>query len=277
VSPDFICLSSLLHQVVSGNVALLADDDNYGLILRVLAHWGCPDPELKFLSPPVFKVVQRIIDADGRFSQHDLPPIALYADGLHSLIIYDARVNPHLAEEGKLSSEMVSLLKASLRIAQSSLQSKSFVEGKPVTQPFDRKSHFRSDFEEMVKTGIFAPTHPVMRTFPYFRQDYLSSMSSTRRRNKQSQERDEALHLLRVQSERMGATCNKYKTRQRALTPGLFTVFCGSCGVCEAVELMPVFESPVTAFRMFAHRAWRADDYDVIAQYEMHSIWADCM
>jgi hypothetical protein len=221
--------------------------------------------------------VQRIIDQQGQLSQNDLQPIALYADGLHSLVVYDRLVNPLLAEQGKLSSELLSLLKTSLRIAQSSLRSKSFVQGQPVTKPFDRKSHFQTDFEEMVKTGIYAPTHPVMRTFPYFRQDYLAGMSQTRRTKKQSVEREEAVHLLRVQSERMGATCNKYKARQRALTPGLFTVFCGSCGVCEAVELMPAFESPVTAFRMFAHRAWRADDYLVLAQYEEFGVWADCV
>ena len=133
----------------------------------------------------------------------------------------------------------------------------------------------------MIKTGIYAPTHPVIRTFPYFRQDYLSNMSRTSRRNKetnkQNDAREEAMHLLRVQSERMGATCNKYKAKHRALTPGLFTVFCGSCGVCEAVELMPSFESPATAFRMFAHRAWRSDDYLVKRDHEELNIWADCM
>jgi hypothetical protein len=56
-----------------------------------------------------------------------------------------------------------------------------------------------------------------------------------------------------------------------------FTVFCGSCGVCEYVELMPRFESPVIAFRVFAHRAWREDDHRVIKQFEKYGLWDDCM
>lgn len=259
----------------------LLDSGNDKLLRRVLAHWGCPDPELKFIPPPVFKIVQDIIDREGLYSSPTetgtemVHRISMYADGLHSLIMYDNRVHPDLAQEGKLSPALVALLQRSLGIARSSLKANSYVQGESVTKPYI--SIFATAFEEMVRTGIYAPCHPVMRTFPYFRQDYLAGMSQSRRTNKQSSAKLEAQRLLREQSQRMGATCNKYKTKQRALTPGLFTVFCGRCCVCEAVELMPRFESPITAFRMFAHRAWRTDDHAVLDFYREKAVWLDCM
>jgi hypothetical protein len=268
-----------------GQHALLDSDSDrdYTTIRRVLAHWGCPDPELKFICPPVFKTVRTIIDADGKIDSSLTQRISLYADGLSSLIEYDGRVHPELAKQGKLSSQLVSLLRVSLHIATSSIRDKTEHRKDcngdriSVTQPYIRSSHFDTEFEEFVRTGVFSPNHPAMRTFPYFQQDYLAGMSQTRRTNKRRADKAQAQHLLRVQSERFGANCNKYKVRTRALTPGLFTVFCGSCGVCEYVELMPRFESPVIAFRVFAHRAWREDDYSVIKQFKEYALWDDCM
>lgn len=262
----------------SGQYTLVDSDVDYKLIRSVIAHWGCPDPELKLIPPPVFRAVQTIIDADGQYDAVLMQPINLYADGLHSLIEYDVRMHPLLAEGGKLSSQLASLLRRSLGIAQSSIRDKSKRrELDDVTKPFDRSLHFETDFEEFVRTGTYSPAHPVMRTFPFFRQDYLGLMAQNRRTSKRAAARAEAQQLLRVQSEKMGATCNKYKARTSALTPGLFTVFCGSCGVCEYVELMPRFESPVTAFRVFAHRAWRGDDHRVIQNWKQSGIWDDCM
>jgi len=271
----------------SGQYALLDvdSDRHYTTIRRVLAHWGCPDPELKFISPPLFTTVQSIIDEGGKIDSSRTQRISLYADGLSSLIEYDGRVHPEFAKEGKLSTQLVSLLRLSLDIASSSIRGKTNSEhrkdghGDPisVTQPYIRSSYFDTGFEEFVRTGVFSPNHPAMRTFPYFEQDYLAGMSQTRRTNKRQADKAQAQHLLRVQSERFGANCNKYKARTRALTPGLFTVFCGSCGVCEYVELMPRFESPVIAFRVFAHRAWTEDDHSVMEHFEKYSLWDDCM
>jgi hypothetical protein len=154
-------------EVSLGQHTLLLGDGANKLIRRVLAHWGCPDPELKFISPPVFKAVQRIIDAGGKFDSELMQPINLYADGLNSLIEYDGRVHPKLAEEGQLSPQLVSLLKRSLCIAQSSIRDKSKLRsgsvdctGDPVavTQPYIRSSHFDTEFEEFVKKGSFLPT-----------------------------------------------------------------------------------------------------------------------
>ena len=267
----------------SQRYTLIDSDGDYKLIWRVLAHWGCPDPELKLISPLVFKAVNDIIVADGKFDSELMQPINLYADGLNLLITYDGRVHPNLAKEGKLSPQLLSLLKRSLDIAQSSIQDKAEhrtdSNGDPVavTQPYLRWQHFETEFEEFVKTGVFSPSHPAMRTFPYFRQDYLACMSQTRRESKRNEDRKSAQDILRQQSERFGANCNKYKARTRALTPGLFTVFCGSCGVCEYLELMPRFESPVIAFRVFGHRAWREDDHLVMKQFDKFGLWDDCI
>jgi hypothetical protein len=189
--------------------------------------------------------VERIIHSGGSFSQQDMESIVMFGDALHDLIVYDCVENQHsdVVQEGKVSRDLVALLKLCLRVARASLRSTSRVEsGQSVTQPFDRRLHYRNDFEEFIRTGVYAPSHPVIRTFPYFRQDYLAHMDSSRRRKAGQEQKCEAAEILRKQSERMGQTCNKYKTRQRALTPGLFTVFCGGCGVCEAFEMMPIAE-----------------------------------
>ena len=102
-------------------------------------------------------------------------------------------------------------------------------------------------------------------------------MATSRRRKGAENDRVDADKILRDQSKMMGETCNKYKSRQRAITPGPFTVFCRGCGVCEAFEMMPIAESPLTAFRMFAHRAWRTDDHEVLRHFEEDGIWNDCI
>jgi hypothetical protein len=87
----------------------------------------------------------------------------------------------------------------------------------------------------------------------------------------------EASRILAEQSQRMGVTCNKNKEKHRALTPGLEITNCGGCGACEAFDLMPFAESPVTAFRMFAHRAWRESDRKAKKKWEEEGVWEDCL
>ena len=51
-----------------------------------------------------------------------------------------------------------------------------------------------------------------------------------------------------IHSQRTGATCNKEKYRQRALTPGLFLIYCLDCENCVGFVAMRDAESPRTLF-----------------------------
>jgi len=185
----------------------------------------------------------------------------------------------------QVSAGMLALVKLSLSIAEGSLVAETSlsankqvsrdVAGAPATRPFKQSDYFVSDFDQFVRTCTFAPTHPVLRTLPYFKQDYIAQMSGSSRRKTKKNETKAAREELRRQSEMMGQTCNKYKTKQRALTPGMFTVFCGGCGVCVAFEMMPIFESPVTAFKTFLHRAWTIEDFETLTIYEATEEWND--
>jgi len=144
-----------------------------------------------------------------------------------------------------------------------------------MTQPYRQDQFFKTEFEQFVRSCSYSPCHPIIRTFPRFKYDHLAEQSKTRRDLKKAAEAAAVANQLRTESERLGKTCNKYKTRQRALTPGLFTVFCGGCGVCLSFEMMPVCESPVTAFRTFAHRAWRRDDFATFQEFTDTGKWND--
>ena len=68
------------------------------------------------------------------------------------------------------------------------------------------------------------------------------------------------LNSSREQSQRMGSTCQKHKTRQTVLSSGVFTMICNKCGVIEYFELMCQPESPATPARALFHRSWRPAD-----------------
>ena len=89
------------------------------------------------------------------------------------------------------------------------------------------------------------------------------------------EEKAAAVQTLSEEVKRTGVTCNKYKERHSALTPGLFTVFCLHCKLCVAFELMENTESPGTAFRMFAHRAWTCQDFKILRRWKQDGIWED--
>ena len=234
----------------------------------VLLH--CSDPEIKLVTPTVFKEVANII-ATKSVCQTDLEKISVYADAVHSLIMYDQSTNPNLAAEGKLSDDLIRLLTKSITIASGSLR----VDGS-VTKPF--VNPFATPFEEMVKTGSYFPNHPVFRTFPWFLYDFNNSKAKTKRqRALYAKLLALAERELHAELDLMGHTCNQYKTSQRALTPGLFTVFCGGCGVCEGFEIMPAAESPLTAFHVFANRSWNSHDERTLQQYLDMGVWLDCL
>ena len=238
-------------------------------IRDVLAHWGCPDPEIKLVPPNVFEEVSRII-REKSASQQDLQKISVYSCGLHDLIVHDRATHKVVASKGQLSSQLLALLQSSLSKARNSLET-----GAGCTAPYSTPL---SDFEEMVRTGSYFPNHPVIRTFPWFMYDFNNRIAKNKRdeehyKNAKLQAKQE----LHNELGEMGHTCNKHKTSQRSLTPGIFTVFCGGCGVCEGFEMMPVAESPLTAFHVFANRAWHSNDHVAAKFYEDNNVWFDCI
>ena len=65
------------------------------------------------------------------------------------------------------------------------------------------------------------------------------------------------------------------RTIKGSSSPGLFTVFCLHCKICVAWELMEDTESPATAFRMFALRAWTRQDFETLRRWRSKSVWQD--
>jgi hypothetical protein len=244
-------------------------------IRDVLVHWGCPDPEIKLVPPIVFAEVVKIIRTKC-VSKLELDKISVYADGVHALLKHDKSTNPHLAAQGRVSDALVALLTRCISIASSSL-----CVNQSVTKQY--VSPFTTPFEEMVKTGSYFPNHPVIRTFPWFLYDFNNSMAKTKRQEALFMKlKDQAEIELKEELDQMGHTCNKYKSSQRALTPGIFTVFCGGCGVCEGFEIMPVAESPLTAFHVFANRSWNSHDETTLKNSRGQTTfntgaWVDCL
>jgi len=210
------------------------------------------------MPPLVMDIINGVITSGGKLPAEakDMEKLNIYGDGLFALIKHDGKLHPVPRAAGMISADMLRLLTVSFSLAKACGVS----DGTAAPLGKFRYSDM-APFEEMVRTGSFAGAeHPIIRTLPFFRQDYLLQQAAKRTGVKKNAERDEAMRELSEQTLKLGATCHKYKTRYRALTPGLFTVFCAGCGMCEAFELMPCAESPLTAFRMFAHRAWTPTD-----------------
>ena len=236
--------------------------------MQVIAHWSSPAPELKLLPAKVIPVVERVC-MSGCISLDDHNIILTHSAGLVRLIQYDEVVQQRKgnglgqslgAEHASrpVSAELLALLKVMLQKARAGLTGKSRV----TTVPW---STSLQPMEDMLRTGTYAPHHPVFRSLPFFKYDYL---------NKQQVERyalnkEEELRNMRAErtalSQRMGSTCNKLKTKQKVLSSGVFTILCNRCGIIEYFELMCQPESPATPARALFHRIWRPAD--TLAQY----------
>lgn len=271
----------MLWQTDESGEICLSRDARTNSILPILTHWSSQASEIKLIPPPVFDKVTDLINTR---LVNSLPiskiDIGLYGDALHLLLMHDQweRVGDSTADNSskeKISQHLSELLSRSMELCRASIACKS---GPVVSLAWESEW---TEFEEMVRTGVYAPHHPVIRRLPYFRQDRIAERSKVRTRaaadQQRRQEDAEVLDYLTSQSGTVGVTCNKYKTKHRALTPGIFTVFCAGCGMCEAFEIMMCAESPLTPFRMFAHRAWRKSDFDALKKFQGDGVWQDCV
>lgn len=240
VFPDtVICTSQDGQQWASLDIS----DD----LRKIWRHWASGAPELVFLPTPVFEAVSTLLSG-GELTEQQRHQISVYSHGVHLLMLQDE------SHRG-VSDSLKALLADSLRIAMRCLVAEVHVPSKEYST-----STKYSPFETMIREGVWAPSHPVTTLLPTYKADILNSIQNEKRRNIKQSERaqadKEATDLLVEQHKLRGVTCVKYKTRYRSLSPGLFTVFCLGCGICEAWEMMKCAESPATFFRMLAHRFW---------------------
>jgi hypothetical protein len=258
-------------------VQVVDDDENEGMvklvpglgaIRHVLAHYSSSAPDLQLINPLTIDVVAKICESRELPEGRDLELLSTYAEGVHQLLKHDAAT----AKKGKISKRLQKLLSMSLGVARAGLRGVHPCVTKPWRDDM-------SPFERMVRTGTYTTTlHRVIRTLPPFHSDYINEMARLRSARASSLDKD-ALEKINValaesteQAKSLGG-CTKFKTSHRALTPGIFTVFCGGCGVCELFELMDHAECPLTPFRIFAHRAWRPKDLE--AHDTTEDAWLD--
>ena len=87
-------------------------------------------------------------------------------------------------------------------------------------------------FERKMRTATVAPNREAVRAYPNFSADLQLAQEC---RNH----------------------CSKYPTPAHNLMPGMFMVVCVGCGKIELVQLMPSYESPLTAYKVMYLRDWR--------------------
>jgi hypothetical protein len=136
-------------------------------------------------------------------------------------------------------------------------------------------SKHQESFEDIVRSASYFPAHPVFRRLPLTKHDAANEYAYDRRQKEKSAKTNEALDLLKQQKLETGVCCRKYKEKNSALTPGLFTVFCVRCCVCVGFEMMSDPESPATPFKIFALRAWTQADFDIREEWLRNAVWRD--
>ena len=263
---------------VDGSCRLSQD---VGYIQPVICHWACPDPELKLTPPAVFEAVDDIISTSC-VSAKSISAIHKYAHGL--LLLINHEVNNHDKSTlpvigSRLSSCLLDVMALSLKVARAGLKSKGLGVKKEQQMGVPTAAYqctYKHEFDAMVRTGCYMPNRPLLRTLPWFWYDYLNSLERQKRVwERACNHKAECVQEVQNHLMLLGETCNKHKTTHRALLPGMFTVFCVGCGMCEGFEIMPVAESPMTAFHIFTQRAWTDQDYTVLQTYRDLGIWYD--
>lgn len=239
----------------------------------VLGHWASPAPEIIMTTVKSMPIVHAMVTERNVPSSRDLAILMDSSGGIVDLLDHDRTCS---REKGKISVQLQNLLKVSLRVAQAGLKGEGFK-----SVPWAWVGEYAwTEFEQMVRTGTYAPSHPVIRRIPMFHQDYLLEMARKRPPSKRVQEligaKKAANEELIEQAAVSGASCTKFlDNMKRALTPGIFTIFCASCGTCEAFELMDHCESTRTPFELFMYRAWLPAEHGSYKKWLDTGVWQD--
>lgn len=229
---------------------------------QVLGHWSTSAPELKLLPGKLLPMVQDIC-ATSVITPAQHCKILTHSLCLAKLIQHD-KYQPQVlglnAQNITLSDNLTALLRVICVKAKAGLSGKSKVTTKPWKSPYQ-------PFEEMVCTATYGPAHPVTQCLPFFKYDYQNKQQVVRYAINKNKELEELNQELKDQSQRMGGTCKKYKTRQTVLSSGIFTMLCNRCGIIEYFELMCKPESPAVPARALFHRTWRGADLTAMDSY----------
>lgn len=253
-------------------------DSNF---LSVVRHWCSGAPEIVLVPAQTFEAVEDVI------RNQSVSTSTSQVIGMHSpllLRVINLSIS-HDVKDGKrvgVSRSLIDLLTCCLDKAQNGLKacgglgdnSPQVLKQNGASQPWE--NCFIDPVDEFFRTGVWTSSqHPVIRILPRMRQDVLAARSNEQ--YKKSTERNEMalLEKLFSESDLMGSTCNKYKSKVRSLTAGLFTVYCGGCGICELFELLPEAESTITVFETFAHRAWTPQELSAYQVWKKGGVWTD--
>lgn len=270
-------------QVKNGDRWHFRSDARQTSLRPLWTHWASGAPELVVMPVMVLPHVTAIVSGPASVvSVPDAHHISQVAPGIFAVMTLPPHSSdalpddsPEVLPEGQSTSlqlhrPVVELLKSMLKCALACLQ---VTDQLPIrTLPWE-SGH--GDFEEMVRTASYFPQFPVLRQLPEFRQDYHNRMDASRRSSAKTQANDDCTDELRDRSVNMGLTCNKYKDRQGSITPGLFTFFCAKCGICLGFELFDSVESPSSAFKVFALRAWTKGDVLTMDRHKDDGVWVD--
>lgn len=262
-----------------GNMVMLESMSSGGAGLW--RHWGSGAAEVLLIPERIFPAVEDVIQ--NRFvSASSSRQIAMHSDLLFRLFTLPVSKSSRDGRES-VSDELVALLTFSLQRARNCLMavggtaacSAVQLERTGASTPWT--NCFIDATDEFVRTGIWASLdHPVIRKFDFeFRQDLLAERSKKQSRKDADKAEQKLLDELMEECEIMGFLCNKYKSKKRSLSPGLFTVYCGGCGICEFFELLPEAESPLTVFRTFVHRAWTSQELEAYETWRNTGTWID--
>lgn len=248
----------------------------------LLRHWASGAPEVVLLPCATFEAVREII-ATRLVSPASAKIVGLHSPLLRTLI--DLRLSKVIRGglNVSVSDDLVALLQVCLKKAENCLKSCGGAAANYRAAALNEKGAsnawencFKDSMDEFLRTGIWTSSeHPVVREIPRMRYDLLAAKSNEQYHKKVAKEELDLLEKLVCECDLMGCTCNKYKSKVRSLTPGLFTVYCGGCGVCELFELLPEAESPVTVFRTFAHRAWTVQELAAYEKWKNDGEWID--
>ena len=209
--------------------------DDLELIQHCLQHWSSTASEIKLVAPPIIDVVQHLCETR-KIPSGCNSLLVQHSPGVAKLLEYDAKMHPQSASKGLISENLCHLLARSLGLSRAALKG----ETDCITTPFEQPE--MTSFELMVRSGTFtSEDHLVVRELPGFFVDYnlekhrkrgASASGSASSESRKREKNEIKMNEVHERAVKLGA-CTKFKTSHRALTPGIFTSYCGGCYICE--------------------------------------------
>jgi hypothetical protein len=154
--------------------------------------------------------------------------VQTHSPGLKQLLLYDLSLRTSGQSVPVISEQLRELLHVCIKKCETIITS-----GKAPKHPTVDDGW--TDHERKVRTATIAPNRPVISAYPDFTADRK---------------------LLKSKNAKEDMLCSKYATFSKKLMPGLFVVVCIGCRKIEMVQMMPSYESPLTAYKAMYLRDW---------------------